>query len=110
MSEPVRRSSFPARALSIEAADAARLGSGSLSHPQRVLGPHRVGIDGFTGVVVRAFHPDAIAVSLVLSEFDMIPMQPAGLAGALCLLPARGVPASALSAALPLPGRQQLGA
>ena len=93
VSEPVRRSSFPARALSIEAADAARLESGSLSHPQRVLGPHRVGIDGFTGVVVRAFHPDAIAVSLVLTEFDMIPMQPAGLRGLFaCFLPEASLP------------------
>jgi len=89
----VRRSSFPARALNIEAADVARLGSGSLSHPQRVLGPHRVDIDGFTGVIVRVFHPDAIAVSLMLTDFDMIPMQPAGLRGLFaCFLPEASLP------------------
>ena len=84
---------FPAWTLAVEAADAARLAGGDLADPQRVLGPHQVSLDGCPGVVVRAYHADAIAASLVLADFDVVPMQPAGTRGLFaCFLPDAAMP------------------
>jgi 1,4-alpha-glucan branching enzyme len=84
---------FPAWTVAVEASDAARLAAGELAHPQHVLGPHAVRVDGRAGIVVRAFKADAIAVSLVLEGDDVVPMQPARLRGLFaCFLPEAALP------------------
>jgi len=93
MSERAVRRLFPAWTLAVEAADAARLAAGELAHPQRILGPHNAAVDGCTGVVVRAYHAEAIAASLILAEGDVVPMQPAGTRGLFaCFLPEAPMP------------------
>ena len=70
------------------AADAARLAAGDFAHPERILGPHPIVFDGRSGVVLRAFHADAVSVSLVPAESDPVPMQPVGGRGLFaCFLP-----------------------
>ena len=66
-------------ALAGAAADAARRAAGDFAHPERILGPHPIVLDGRRGVVVRAFHADAVSVSLVPEESDPVPMQPVGV-------------------------------
>jgi 1,4-alpha-glucan branching enzyme len=60
------------------AADVAALAAGELGDPHRLLGPHSAG----QGTVVRAWHPDAVAVTLVLDGDRRVPMEPLHPAGA----------------------------
>jgi 1,4-alpha-glucan branching enzyme len=93
MSAHTAKRLFPAWTLALDAADAASLAAGELANPQRLLGPHNVVLDGRAGVVVRAFHADAIAASLVLEPSDVVPMQPAGTRGLFaCFLPEAPMP------------------
>ena len=46
----------------------------SHSDPHHVLGAHPARLSGKTGLVIRAFHPDAVSADLIVSE-DRIPMK-----------------------------------
>ncbi|MGI8498472.1 MAG: 1,4-alpha-glucan branching protein GlgB [Gemmatimonadaceae bacterium] len=54
----------------------ARLLAGEHPEPHALLGAHPASVDGVDGVAVRAFHPDAIAVELVLTDPDLDPTIP----------------------------------
>ena len=54
-----------------------RLRDGEHTEPHRILGTHPAAVDGIDGVVVRAFHPDAIRVEWV-AEDAAVPMEAAG--------------------------------
>lgn len=58
------------------AEDLERLLAGELPDPHRVLGAHPATSGGTTGVVVRAYHPDASAVDLLLADEAAIAMTP----------------------------------
>ncbi|HYD50392.1 MAG TPA: hypothetical protein VEB21_18690, partial [Terriglobales bacterium] len=45
--------------------DRLRLSRGEHSEPHRILGAHPATVSGIDGVVVRAFHPDAVSVEWV---------------------------------------------
>ncbi len=53
---------------------AAALAAGALAEPQRLLGPHSATTGGEEGVVVRAFHPDAVACECLLAGSDALAM------------------------------------
>jgi len=48
----------------------------SHSEPHRVLGAHPSRLNGAEGVVIRAFHPDAVAASCTLHDGRLVPMRP----------------------------------
>src|SRR5262249_2158764 len=62
-------------------ADRTRLLAGEHPSPHDVLGAHTVSVDGVAGVVVRAFHPDAIAAEVVLADTGPVALVPDGLGG-----------------------------
>ena len=55
--------------------------AGDHSHPHDLLGAHACVVDGTTGVVVRAYHPDAVGAECVVSNRDPDAMEPLGAAG-----------------------------
>ncbi|MCC6357485.1 MAG: 1,4-alpha-glucan branching protein GlgB [Phycisphaerales bacterium] len=73
--------------------EVSRIAHGDSHHPHRVLGAHPVQIDGDKGVVVRAFHPDAQAAALLLSDGTTVELEPAGRLGIwAAFLPGRTAP------------------
>ncbi len=73
-----------AHGLEVTEHEARALARGDHSEPHRVLGAHPASRRGRDGVVVRAFHPDATAVDLVLQSGETRPMEriaPGGLFG-----------------------------
>ncbi len=77
-----------AHGLEVTEHEARALARGDHSEPHRVLGAHPASRRGRDGVVVRAFHPDATAVDLVLQSGETRPMEriaPGGLFGVFCL-------------------------
>ena len=74
------------------AADAARrLVRGESAHPHDLLGAHLATVDGVTGVVVRAFLPRAVSVSVRVGEL-CVPMVRDATGLFVAFLPDRGVP------------------
>jgi 1,4-alpha-glucan branching enzyme len=72
------QASGPARPpTDVAAEELARLLAGEHSAPHAVLGAH--GVDG--GVVVRAFHPDAVGAECVLEDGTSLVMEPLGRGG-----------------------------
>jgi 1,4-alpha-glucan branching enzyme len=51
-------------------ADRHRLAAGRHSSPHSLLGAHPTAVDGTDGIIVRAYHPDAAAVELILIGED----------------------------------------
>lgn len=49
-----------------DAREGSRIAHGDSHDPHSVLGAHAAVIDGRHGVVVRAFHPDAVGVDVLL--------------------------------------------
>ncbi|HEX5831529.1 MAG TPA: 1,4-alpha-glucan branching protein GlgB, partial [Gemmatimonadaceae bacterium] len=74
------------------AGEVERLLAGELPDPHRILGAHPATSGGTTGVVVRAYHPDASAAELLLAGEAAIAMTPGpgGLFAA--FLPDRALP------------------
>ncbi len=64
--------SDPAR---ISRSDWERLRAIELSEPHSVLGAHPASADGCEGVVVRAFHPNAVGVECILGDGRVIDLQ-----------------------------------
>ncbi len=54
------------------------LRSGHSHDPHSVLGAHAVEVGGKRGVLVRAFHPDAVAVDLLVGDAEPLPMSGIG--------------------------------
>jgi 1,4-alpha-glucan branching enzyme len=52
-----------------------RLIAGEHSEPHRLLGAHPVTVDGVNGVLVRAFHPDAVGADLLRPGCDSLTME-----------------------------------
>ncbi len=64
--------------LALPAADRARLLAGEHHEPHRVLGAHPVRAGDARGTVVRVYHPDAVASSLVLNGGTTVPCETLG--------------------------------
>jgi len=52
-----------------------RLLSGNHASPHSILGAHAATVHGTTGVVLRAMHPDAIAIEVLPEEREPVPME-----------------------------------
>jgi 1,4-alpha-glucan branching enzyme len=76
----------------IDGVDVARLLAGEHKEPHRILGAHATTAGGSKGVVVRAYHPDASGVELLLE--NEAPQQMERLMGGLfaIFLPGASVP------------------
>jgi 1,4-alpha-glucan branching enzyme len=72
----------PQSPLGVAREDLARLTAGDHSEPHRILGAH----PAEPGVVVRAFHPDAIGAACVLDGGRVVPMEPLGKGGVFAVL------------------------
>jgi 1,4-alpha-glucan branching enzyme len=83
MSQTEKTRSYTSRpaVLRGEARELARIVAGESHEPHRVLGAHPVSVEGQTGVVVRAFHPDAVAVELVCERQPSVSMEIVGKNG-----------------------------
>ncbi len=67
--------------LGLSKAEALSLASVEHSEPHRVLGAHPITVDGRQGIVVRAFHPDAIGAECLAEEGGSRPMERASGSG-----------------------------
>ncbi len=75
--------------LTIPAADLAALAAGEHPEPHRILGAHPTD----AGVVVRAFHPDAVTVDCLVAGSDVVALEAIGTGGLFgVLLAGRAVP------------------
>jgi 1,4-alpha-glucan branching enzyme len=59
----------------IDGVEVARLLAGEHKEPHRLLGAHPTMAGGVKGVVVRAYHPDASGVELLLEDTAPVPME-----------------------------------
>ena len=55
-------------------ADVGRLLGGDLAEPHSLLGVHPASVDGLAGIVIRAWHPAAVAAECVLADGSAIPL------------------------------------
>src|SRR5262245_25444429 len=62
----------------IRPADRSRLLAGEHSSPHSILGLHPANVDGRSGAIVRAFHPDATDVDCLTPNGDWQPLEPQG--------------------------------
>ena len=62
------------RTLDIEPGERERLLAGDHHNPHAILGAHPAEVAGLSGVVIRAFHPDADSVDCVIAGADDLPM------------------------------------
>ncbi len=62
----------------IRPADRARLLAGEHSSPHSILGLHPADVDGASGAIVRAFHPDAVAADCLLPNGEGRALEPQG--------------------------------
>src|SRR5919201_1900304 len=71
----------------VDPLDLARLLAGDHTDPHRILGAHPATVDGRSGVVVRAMHPDATGVECILAGGETVTLSriEGGLFG--CFLP-----------------------
>jgi len=60
--------------------------------PHAILGAHECTMQGTPGLVVRAYHPDAVSIELQLHSGELIPMQQVGDGLFACFLPGRSFP------------------
>ncbi|MBI5865149.1 MAG: 1,4-alpha-glucan branching protein GlgB [Planctomycetes bacterium] len=83
MAAPTRNKTSTDRqaALRGDTRETARIARGDSHEPHRVLGAHPAAPDGGAGVVVRAFHPDAVKTELLLAEQPPIQMEKIGRQG-----------------------------
>jgi 1,4-alpha-glucan branching enzyme len=72
--------------------DLLRLVAGRHSDPHRILGIHPATVGGQDGLVVRAFHPDAIAVEMFVAGGDIHALEPVRDGVFAVFLPAAGFP------------------
>jgi 1,4-alpha-glucan branching enzyme len=67
--------------------------AGECGDPHALLGAHALQLDGRPGLVVRAYHPDAKAIALIVEGDGLRPMNPVDPAGLFALfLPDRAFP------------------
>jgi 1,4-alpha-glucan branching enzyme len=62
----------------IRPADRARLLAGEHSSPHSILGLHPADVDGASGAILRAFHPDAVAADCLLPNGEWRALEPQG--------------------------------
>jgi 1,4-alpha-glucan branching enzyme len=73
--EPLPTAPVPLPAPPLAAGDAARLRAGEHPEPHSVLGVHPATADGLAGLVVRAWHPDAVACSCLVEGGAELPLE-----------------------------------
>ena len=73
--EPLPAAPVPLPAPRLATEDAVRLRAGEHPEPHSVLGVHPATADGLAGLVVRAWHPDAVACSCVLEGGAELPLE-----------------------------------
>ena len=81
MKERKARGSRKGAPLGIGARERARLLAGDHPEPHRILGAHPATFEGTLGVVVRAFHPDAVAAECLPEGSAPVSMAPVGDGG-----------------------------
>src|SRR5262245_8424077 len=83
MSHPEKTRAYSSRAgvLRGDARELSRLAVGESHDPHRLLGAHPVSLDEQTGVVLRAFHPDAVAVELLIPGQPSVSLEVVGKSG-----------------------------
>ncbi len=60
--------------------------------PHAILGAHECNIQGTLGLVIRAYHPDAVSIQLELQAAERIPLEQLGNGLFACFLPGRSFP------------------
>jgi 1,4-alpha-glucan branching enzyme len=80
-------------ALGVHPDDRARLLAGAHASPHAVLGNHPASVGGVAGVIVRAFHPDAVAAEVLPAGGIPVPLAADGAGGLFAaFLPGATVP------------------
>jgi 1,4-alpha-glucan branching enzyme len=83
----------PGPPLGVGAAERGRLLAGDHHDPHSILGAHPGEMGGRAGVVVRAYHPDAVAAECLLPDGATAPLAPLGPGGLFAgFLPGAGLP------------------
>ncbi|HXJ36579.1 MAG TPA: 1,4-alpha-glucan branching protein GlgB [Candidatus Eisenbacteria bacterium] len=72
---------MPRPAPPVDASNRARLLAGAHATPHDVLGAHPGACDGASGTVIRAFHPDAVAIEAMCDDGRVVPLEPDGKGG-----------------------------
>jgi 1,4-alpha-glucan branching enzyme len=86
------RSAVPAALTGVDLAEVDRLLAGDHADPHRILGAHPATVNGAAGVIIRAMHPDAVRVEVLLADNRSVEL--ARLAGGLfgAFLPGEKLP------------------
>ena len=64
------------RAPAMHSSDLSRLLAGAHNSPHNILGVHPASVEGVGGVVVRAYHPDAVGVECLIEGREAVPLEP----------------------------------